>query len=1328
MYSFNLYNTNKCINFVNKSFDVCYTTDSSNNIIYNVKSKKIKNIQSILDKKKCLLNDIPLCCRTDTIPNIIPVGSLPFVMEFKYIGFVEFNSLLFFENYVPITNIDGGFSNISFKLIPNEPIFNDIVLLEIYFSKPFIDNIAETRISGFTFNSNINSINWWNNNTTNIKIINWNDLNLSRKGSQFKNLQVPLIIETNDTPLILNNTSFESIFYNCINFNSNISNWNINNNITDFTSAFENAINFNNGGFYNPLLWNTESVNFVDFMFKNALVFNQSISNWKFPLITSCIEMFKNAINFNNGNITNLATNTFNFEANNLTNLTSMFENARSFNQNITNWNVINVEFFTNMFKDAIKFNNGDINNIRTKPLNWKIKTQELYKSNFTQAVNSDLIKFNINLLDSDTWPTPSSQEWNSLNEYTQIFLTQASTPSGTLNPNNVQVSLYAKIEFVSMFQNAIKYNQSMINDITGNRYWDLQYLLGNDPNLLITLGTYIVNPNRFDNMFFNASIFNNGDFLNSQSKNMYWFGNIAPIKPVNNNIIPQPVSGKIPNYFSTNSALTLTQQDTFIPIIGNSIFAIANEGDPYFVNYTPEPFSSFIPLGDGVRTTAFGQQQPTVYSLSNFSNIDLYVGGTFIEAGDQSFVNNIAKYDTNIDSWSSLTTGVQPLVGSFVYAVTIIDNNIYVGGKFNNAGGINVNNIAKYDIDTNTWSSLGNGVNNEVYTLTSFNNNLYVGGTFTIIGNNINANYIAKYDINTNTWSSLGNGVNDFVQTLIVVSNNLYIGGFFTIANNTINANKIVKYDILNDIWYPLGNGLNNGVIFSFALIDSDLYIGGSFTGVGNNLTSNNIAKYNTTINPPSNLGWSSITNGTNNNIYSLNTKNELLFIGGQFSLANNVFSQNIVFYNTITEQWSILSNELDGAIISIININNFLYIGGSFQFNNIVKYEIPDPDDANYIPLGDGINNGFGGFPPSVRTLSIYNSPLLFVGGSFGQAGNKTAFNISNYSIENQPPSNEGWSILGTNNSNNGTNNIIYSSKVIGNFIYIGGDFSRVNTSTSSGGTAASRIARYNINTNVWSELGTGLNNDVLVLANINNILFVGGIFTNANGTTRNRITRYNTETNSWGNGLGDGINGICRALVTNGNDLYVGGSFSRVATGTTGGIIAPGLAKYDTTKTDNTGWSSLINNIDGTIYTLAIINDNLYVGGDFIEIEGIIVNGIAKYDIINNIWSSLGSGVSAENEFEFYVVYTLHVIDNDLYVGGIFKNAGNIIVNNIAKYDTTKTDNSGWSRLGNGIRSSEFFPEPTIYSLTSYNNKLYIGGSFIDRGNNIVQYNIV
>jgi hypothetical protein len=151
-------------------------------------------------------------------------------------------------------------------------------------------------------------------------------------------------------------------------------------------------------------------------------------------------------------------------------------------------------------------------------------------------------------------------------------------------------------------------------------------------------------------------------------------------------------------------------------------------------------------------------------------------VGGSFTSAGGVS-ANRVARFNTQTNTWSSLGTGSSNGVNNWVQALAVVGNEVVVGGWFTSAGGVSANRVARFNTQTNTWSSLGtgssNGVNNWVQALAVVGNEVVVGGGFTSAGG-VSANRVARFNTQTNTWSSLGtgssNGVNSVVYALAVV------------------------------------------------------------------------------------------------------------------------------------------------------------------------------------------------------------------------------------------------------------------------------------------------------------------------------------------------------------------------------------------------------------------------------------------------------------------------------------------------------------------------------------------------------------------------------
>jgi hypothetical protein len=178
-----------------------------------------------------------------------------------------------------------------------------------------------------------------------------------------------------------------------------------------------------------------------------------------------------------------------------------------------------------------------------------------------------------------------------------------------------------------------------------------------------------------------------------------------------------------------------------------------------------------------------------------------------------ETAVNNIARW--NGTGWSTLGTGITTTSGNpNVFALGVHNDGsgsaLYAGGSFNTAGGVSVNNIAKWN--GTSWSALGSGTNSQVRALHSFGGALYAGGWFTTAGG-ISVNKIAKWS--SGAWSALAEGVStgEFpaVHALNSYDGYLIVGGVFGTAGTT-SAQNIARWS--GTSWSAMGNGMNGPVV----------------------------------------------------------------------------------------------------------------------------------------------------------------------------------------------------------------------------------------------------------------------------------------------------------------------------------------------------------------------------------------------------------------------------------------------------------------------------------------------------------------------------------
>lgn len=337
--------------------------------------------------------------------------------------------------------------------------------------------------------------------------------------------------------------------------------------------------------------------------------------------------------------------------------------------------------------------------------------------------------------------------------------------------------------------------------------------------------------------------------------------------------------------------------------------------------------FLSSLISAQNIQWYTFGSGLSSNSAAVAVKDSEVYVGGSFALAGGVQ-VNGIAKWDGS--TWSALGSGVD----LYVNAVAVIGNDVYIAGFFTTAGGVPVNNIAKWD--GSSWSPLGEGVNELVLCLTASGTDLYAGGFFTEAGG-ASANRIAKWD--GVSWSPLGSGINNEVDAIAVSGNDVYAGGIFNSAGG-VPVNSIAKWD--GSSWSALGDGII-GIVRAIAVEDDIVYAGGVFN--------ERILKWDGSV-------WSTLGAGVNGSVFSLQLSENDLYVGGLFTSAGGTPANKIAKFNVINETWSPIdegvSAEVDamaiqGATNSLVITGAFSYVGSNLEANYIARFT----DSENPLPV---------------------------------------------------------------------------------------------------------------------------------------------------------------------------------------------------------------------------------------------------------------------------------------------------------------------------------------------------------------------------------------
>ena len=146
------------------------------------------------------------------------------------------------------------------------------------------------------------------------------------------------------------------------------------------------------------------------------------------------------------------------------------------------------------------------------------------------------------------------------------------------------------------------------------------------------------------------------------------------------------------------------------------------------------------------------------------------------------------------------------------VTSIEVSGNDIYAGGPFSMAGGMQASQMVKWN--GSGWTNIGLGFNAQFQGLAVFGADVYAVGSRGV-GNGVNEGYVAKW--NGTGWSQVGAGFTNpgtgsyaYVNSVAVLGTDVYVGGYFA-AVGGIPANGIAKWN--GTSWSAIGPGADTPV-----------------------------------------------------------------------------------------------------------------------------------------------------------------------------------------------------------------------------------------------------------------------------------------------------------------------------------------------------------------------------------------------------------------------------------------------------------------------------------------------------------------------------------
>ena len=461
---------------------------------------------------------------------------------------------------------------------------------------------------------------------------------------------------------------------------------------------------------------------------------------------------------------------------------------------------------------------------------------------------------------------------------------------------------------------------------------------------------------------------------------------------------------------------------------------------------------------------------------------------------------------------------------------------------------------------------------------------------------------------------------------------------------------------------------GFDTGLyIYSLYLKDNVLYVGGDFTSIGGqsrnrlaaiDLATNSVTSFNPNV------------DGT---IRTMVMSDNILYIGGSFTSVGGQARSKLAGIDITTGLVTNFSADANDVVYALQIRNNILYVGGSFTSiggqsrNRLAGIDLTTGSVTSFNP---NANN-------TVRAM-ILRDNILFLGGEFTNAGGQTRNKAAAIDVNTGVATNFNPNISGTT----------YALAIGDGIVFLGGAFSSV------GGKLRSALAAVDMVSGAVTDFVANFNRTVWTLQLTGNILYVGGIFhSTTNDTGRTRVGAIDTET-GLATSFNPNANGTVWGMVLRDNVLFLRGDFTNV-----GGQTRNRIAAVDTT----TGLATSFNpNVNGTVNAMLLSGNILYVGGSFTSIGGQSRNRLAAIDITTGLVTGFNANVNGP-------VFSLKINGGTLYVGGDFTTIGGQTRNKIGAVDATSGAVTDFNPNANGI----------VRALEVGDNVLYVGGEFTSVG---------
>jgi len=403
-----------------------------------------------------------------------------------------------------------------------------------------------------------------------------------------------------------------------------------------------------------------------------------------------------------------------------------------------------------------------------------------------------------------------------------------------------------------------------------------------------------------------------------------------------------------------------------------------------------------------------------------------IFVGGSFsLTSGSASGSSNIVAFKSG-----ALAAMADGGLNGEVTSMVLYGDQLFVGGAFKDttSGSTQgkLSGIALYNVQQNTWSALGAGVNGVVASINLLNGQIQVAGNFTKLlsssDSGSDAAGFGTWDIKTGSWVNSGGFV---VGKMTFVGNGTssqLIAGNVA-ASQKFGATGLVMLKNGDDgpQIAPLSIGLSGSVPSTSTPLRRRSTLPSPSAWISHMKFSHIFARQSTTgqqapLSAPLPASAPAVLVGT---FWTNNTSSkEVVIVGGNFTFTgtgSSSVSEGVAIYDPDSSTiHGLVGPQINGTVRALYVDDNSLYVGGEFTIagasvNGLALYDL----SKNEWDL-----EGLQSLQPSsgstvvVRSISTSTSKptTLIVAGSFAQAGSLRCQGICRFDTSSKQ-----WNTLG-------------------------------------------------------------------------------------------------------------------------------------------------------------------------------------------------------------------------------------------------------------------------------------------------------------------------